>query len=516
MGNKISKNVFKSIIFLILLVSVFCEQKPETTGEKIAASLGIKDNPASPFYLDLSSYPSSSGSEYKNLPIGVFDSGTGGLTVFEAILKYDGFDNENHNPVQGGDGAPDFKNEDFEYLGDLANMPYGIYPSEGRTNFLEELCAKDGLFLLNNFYDDPEKSTVKRQKSPVKIIVIACNTGTAYGKHVIEEMLDYLGLDIDVIGVVDAGSLGGLRHFKKDESGTIGVMGTLATVSSNAYPGAIRDIIKKDGYTGKIDIFQQGAYGIAEAIDTDPEFIDYNWKGTGIRDNYRGPSLTSEEFKIHEDILDLYNFSFEGNELLVKKSGDKIVDMQLNSARNYTRFHVTNLILKLKEQNAQPPLKSIVLGCTHYPYMIDEIAEQLSFLADYVDENGDKPFSSILSEPVNLVDPAKLTAHETFIALKKRQAFTEDLNPVRAFFVSVPNSELAGIRVNEQNRFPYEYKYSREPFYLDQSGSFPPKYVLRAPMRWSTLNDIVIEQIKERLPLTYQNMKTYNEKVNAN
>ena len=66
----------------------------------------------------------------KALPIGVFDSGTGGLTVLEAILALDAFNNETGKP--GTDGKPDFSKEYFQYLADQANMPYGNYAAENK------------------------------------------------------------------------------------------------------------------------------------------------------------------------------------------------------------------------------------------------------------------------------------------------------------------------------------------------------------------------------------------------
>ena len=51
----------------------------------------------------------------KQLPIGVFDSGTGGLTILQAILTLDTFNNKTGE--SGGDGIPDFSNEAFQYLG---------------------------------------------------------------------------------------------------------------------------------------------------------------------------------------------------------------------------------------------------------------------------------------------------------------------------------------------------------------------------------------------------------------
>ena len=58
-----------------------------------------------------------------SLPIGIFDSGTGGLTVMEAIVKFDNYVSSSGTYDKKGDGIPDFKNERFIYFGDQANMP---------------------------------------------------------------------------------------------------------------------------------------------------------------------------------------------------------------------------------------------------------------------------------------------------------------------------------------------------------------------------------------------------------
>ena len=76
-----------------------------------------------------------------NLPIGVFDSGTGGLTVLEAMLSLDAFNNATGAP--GADGKPDFDREYFQYLADQANMPYGNYAAEGKTKLLQEHVIKN-------------------------------------------------------------------------------------------------------------------------------------------------------------------------------------------------------------------------------------------------------------------------------------------------------------------------------------------------------------------------------------
>ena len=86
----------------------------------------------------------------KQLPIGVFDSGTGGLTILQAILTLDAFNNKTGEP--GGDGIPDFSNEAFQYLADQANMPYGNYAAVDKTLLLKEHILKNMQFLLNKNY----------------------------------------------------------------------------------------------------------------------------------------------------------------------------------------------------------------------------------------------------------------------------------------------------------------------------------------------------------------------------
>ena len=120
---------------------------------------------------------------------GVFDSGIGGLTVQEAILSLDVFHNDNYS--SGPDGRKDFEHERFLYFGDQANMPYGNYPSAGRQEFLKELILKDAAFLLGRRYWPTADAVGPRfDKPPVKAIVIACNTATAWGLVEIRQAID--------------------------------------------------------------------------------------------------------------------------------------------------------------------------------------------------------------------------------------------------------------------------------------------------------------------------------------
>ena len=99
-----------------------------------------------------------------NLPIGVFDSGTGGLTVLEAMLTLDAFNNETGKP--GADGKPDFDKEYFQYLADQANMPYGNYAAENKTKLLQEHVIKNMEDLIKGFKSRINQSNNKL--TPIK------------------------------------------------------------------------------------------------------------------------------------------------------------------------------------------------------------------------------------------------------------------------------------------------------------------------------------------------------------
>ena len=150
----------------------------------------------------------------------MFDAGIGGLAVMEAILSLDTFNNRTRQP--GADGVPDFAGERFVYFGDQANMPYGNYAQKGRTDFLRELIVKDAVFLLGRRYHGSSSvNAVKFDKPPVKAIVIACNTATAYGLEDSRASLCAWNLDVPVIGVVEAGALADLVVWDPEPAWTL-------------------------------------------------------------------------------------------------------------------------------------------------------------------------------------------------------------------------------------------------------------------------------------------------------
>jgi glutamate racemase len=127
-------------------------------------------------------------------PLGMFDSGIGGLTVLDAISRR-------------------LPKESIVYFGDTARLPYGTKSKETVTRFSREIVR----FLMT--------------KNP-KLIVVACNTASAYSLPVLRSMVD-----IPVVGVVEPGAKAALRVTRNNK---IGVIGTRATIESGAYLEAIQ------------------------------------------------------------------------------------------------------------------------------------------------------------------------------------------------------------------------------------------------------------------------------------
>lgn len=130
-------------------------------------------------------------------PIGIFDSGVGGLTVYKAIRSA-------------------FPEEDLIYFGDTARVPYG--PKSRNT--IIEYSVQNARFLL--------------QKG-IKILIVACNTSSAVA---LPELMALT--NIPIIGVIGPGAEMAARL---TQTKRIGVIGTEGTVRSEAYSRAISEII---------------------------------------------------------------------------------------------------------------------------------------------------------------------------------------------------------------------------------------------------------------------------------
>lgn len=127
-------------------------------------------------------------------PIGVFDSGIGGLTVLRALVNA-------------------MPSEEFIYLGDTARLPYGTKSNE----VIKRYSRENSEFLL---------------AKGIKLLVVACNTSSAVAlEHIAGATM------IPVVGVIEPGARAVVRATR---SGKIGVIGTEATIASGAYTRTIQ------------------------------------------------------------------------------------------------------------------------------------------------------------------------------------------------------------------------------------------------------------------------------------
>jgi glutamate racemase len=210
-------------------------------------------------------------------PLGVFDSGIGGLTVARELLRQ-------------------LPGERLVYLGDTARTPYGNKTPQTLVRFALEV----GQFLKHK---------------GVKMLVVACNSSSAYSLPALRK-----SLGIPVVGVIEAGARSAVGRSKGQR---VGVIGTRATVRSGAYQKAIHAL-------------EPGARVIAEACPLFVPIVEEGWAGHALA------RQAAEEY-----------------------------------------------LLPLKRKG----VKSLVLGCTHYPLLKPVIAR-------------------VLGKDIALVDSARETARE--------------------------------------------------------------------------------------------------------
>ena len=136
----------------------------------------------------------SESAQSSNRPIGVFDSGIGGLTVLKEIIKI-------------------LPQENTIYLGDTARVPYGIRSPETVIQYSFE-------------------NTKFLSTRDIKLLVIACNTASSVSLGAIKD-----SVSIPVIGVIEPGAEAAVKATRNKR---VGIIGTDATIMSNAYRNVIR------------------------------------------------------------------------------------------------------------------------------------------------------------------------------------------------------------------------------------------------------------------------------------
>jgi glutamate racemase len=152
-------------------------------------------------------------------PIGVFDSGLGGLTVARAIMEV-------------------LPQEPVVYFGDTARFPYGPRPLEETRAFAVEIAR----YLVDR---------------DAKIVVVACNTATAAALDDVAA-----AVDVPVIGVIDPAVRAAMSATR---NGRVGLIGTAATVASGSYERALARLDPE----GRVELVAQAC----------PQFVDFVERG---------------------------------------------------------------------------------------------------------------------------------------------------------------------------------------------------------------------------------------------
>lgn len=174
----------------------------------------------------------------RDLPIGLFDSGIGGLTVLRALREL-------------------LPREAFVYVGDTARVPYGNKSPHTVIRYSQEIVR----FL---------------QTQQIKLLVVACNTSSALALPALQAQCDF-----PVIGLIPAGAA---QAVAATQSGVIGVIGTAGTIASGAYERAIQSITPT-------------AQVVAQACPLLVPLVEEGWVTGGITDaivrQYVAPMLTA-------------------------------------------------------------------------------------------------------------------------------------------------------------------------------------------------------------------------------
>lgn len=251
-----------------------------------------------------------------NNPIGIFDSGVGGLTVLAEIRKK-------------------LPNENIVYLGDTANFPYG---NKDRSDIIK--------FSRNN---------VKRLiEEGVKTIIIACGTATSQAIDVLQEEFD-----LPIIGIIEPT----VQYVKKRNINKIGVIATEGTIRSGAWEKELKNKIKD------ITVVNKACPMLATIAE---EGRAMSSEGRQVIKEYMKPF---KERKIDKIILGCTHYPIY--EKLIKE--ELQYEVELINTGTTVAEHIKQLLHKSKLQNTEKKDKEIVYLTKPEPYFKDIAKNILDF-----------------------------------------------------------------------------------------------------------------------------------------
>ena len=266
-----------------------------------------------------------------NNPIGIFDSGIGGMTVVKAIMD-------------------ELPNESIVYFGDLAHLPYGSKSEKA----IKEFSLSNIRFLI-------EKN--------VKMIVVACNTASSIALNEIKQHTD-----LPVIGVIIPGAEAAVEN---SNSFKIGIIGTPRTVLSGAYEKAIKNIKPQS------NVYQKATPLLVPLIEENwinreatrlviREYINYFVNGKAIDTLVLGcthypliKNVIEEEMPGVKIVDSAYSTALKVKEILLKQR----MSAEINTARY--QFYVNDITESFEE------LAYRIIGNSITITNVSEIQEQI-------------------------------------------------------------------------------------------------------------------------------------------
>lgn len=264
-----------------------------------------------------------------NRPIGVMDSGLGGLSVVRVLQQR-------------------LPNEKLIFVGDQGHFPYGVKT----TAEIQKLASAIGRFLVSQ---------------DVKMMIIACNTATAAALPVLQKQLP-----IPVMGVINPGASAAVAA---DPTGPIGVIATISTTKAGAYPQEIAKLAP-------------GVKVVSVAAQELVSIVEHGQTGT--------------------------------------PQAQAAVDKALAPYQ-------------------KQPVKSLILGCTHFPFLAPEIHRTLG-------------------PEVKLIDPAQETVAVAAKWLQDHQAEAPKQSPVYHLYST---GDLAGLQAGVKQWLPADGNYQLDELSLD-------------------------------------------------
>jgi hypothetical protein len=218
----------------------------------------------------------------------------------------------------------------------------------------------------------------------------------------------------------------------------VAVLATLGTCASNAYPKAIAKVTDRP-------VRQLGSATLAAAIEGDPSVT------TPIRDIIRAD---------------------------------------------------VGAFLKSAAADKAAPIDTLMLGCTHYPLVADEISAAFAYWREQPAADGRKPYAALVAPELKQVNPAAWTAEALWRSLQGSKMMA--VKPTSAgdlFYISVPNPAWPGVGLAADGSLTYEYKYGRQPNQVGREDT------INVPMTPEKLPGATAKLVREKLPLTWRSLQ---------